>query len=238
MFDAPHSLLVQSYAPADMRAGGTVNADGFGLGWLADDGEAVRYRRPDPLWTDATLPRLAWTLHATTYLAAVRSGTPGMPVTEPACAPFAEGGWLFSHNGVVAGWPDSVASLAERLPVADLLRIDAPTDAALLWTLLRHRLRQDADPAEAVAELVPAVERAAPGSRLNLLLAGADLLVGTAWTHALSYRADADSVLVASEPCDDDSGWRPVPDRHLLLARRGAPCSIDLVPLQADRSAA
>ena len=33
LLDAPHGLLHQSYAPSDMRGGGTVNADGFGAGW-------------------------------------------------------------------------------------------------------------------------------------------------------------------------------------------------------------
>ncbi|HEU0128797.1 MAG TPA: ergothioneine biosynthesis protein EgtC, partial [Pseudonocardiaceae bacterium] len=30
LLDPPHSLLRQTYAPADMRGGGTVNVDGFG----------------------------------------------------------------------------------------------------------------------------------------------------------------------------------------------------------------
>src|SRR5665811_2016722 len=33
----PHSLVDQSWAPTDMRGGGTVNADGFGIGWLVGD---------------------------------------------------------------------------------------------------------------------------------------------------------------------------------------------------------
>ena len=33
VLEPPHGLLRQSYAPADMRGGGTVNADGFGAGW-------------------------------------------------------------------------------------------------------------------------------------------------------------------------------------------------------------
>ena len=37
LFDPPHGLLHQSYAPADMRGGGTVNADGFGVGWYPRD---------------------------------------------------------------------------------------------------------------------------------------------------------------------------------------------------------
>lgn len=219
MFTAPRSLLVQSYAPADMRAGGTVNADGFGLGWLAGDGPPARYRRPSPLWTDEALPRLAETVSAPAFVGAVRSGTPGMPVTEAACAPFTGEQWLFSHNGVVKGWPDSVAGLAAKLPVTELLTLPAPTDAALLWALLRDRLA-DTGPADAVAGLVLDVEAAAPGSRLNLLLAGRDVLVATAWTHALSVHASDTGVFVASEPFDDDPGWRPVPDGQLVVARR------------------
>ena len=60
VFRAPHSLLVQSSAPADMRGGGTVNADGFGLGWyLGPDAVPLRHRRSTPLWTDEALPPLA-----------------------------------------------------------------------------------------------------------------------------------------------------------------------------------
>ncbi|OZM72393.1 ergothioneine biosynthesis protein EgtC [Amycolatopsis antarctica] len=233
VFEAPHSLLVQSYAPADMRRGGTVNADGFGLGWFDDEGETLWYRRPSPLWTDEALPAIANSLRTKAFLAAVRSGTPGMPVTEAACAPFAGDGWLFSHNGVVAGWPDSVAGLAEKLPTADLLRLEAPTDSALLWALLRRSLREGAEPAAAVAELLGSVVRAAPDSRMNLLLTDGEQLIGTAWTHALSLRRDGDSVLLASEPPDQEPGWTPVPHGHLVHARAGA---VDLIDLRTDRS--
>nr|BFE67973.1 hypothetical protein GCM10020092_012740 [Actinoplanes digitatis] len=171
LFEAPHALVRQSWAPRDMRGGGTINADGFGVGWYPDHGAApVRYRSAAPMWTDAALPALAAHTSAGCLLAAVRSATVGMPVVETAAAPFAEGDWLFSHNGVVAGWPDSLAALAGRLPVRDLVTLDAPTDAALLWALTRHRLRAGATPAEAVAATVAEVSAAAPGSRLNLLL--------------------------------------------------------------------
>src|ERR1700754_59853 len=128
VFAAPHALLVQSYAPQDMRGGGSVNADGFGLGWYPEPGGAPqRYRRAAPLWTDQTLPALAATVSTTAFVAAVRNGTTGMPVTEAAAAPFTDGRWLFSHNGVVRGWPHSVAGLAAGLPAADLIILDAPT---------------------------------------------------------------------------------------------------------------
>ncbi len=114
-----------------------------------------------------------------------------MPVVSSACAPFTDGHWLFSHNGRVTGWPASMAGLAAALPVTDLLTLDAPTDAALLWALLRHRLHAGEPPAEALTALVAEVAAAAPGSRLNLLLSDGETIFATAWGHALCVRADA-----------------------------------------------
>ena len=227
LFDPPHALAHQSWAPRDMRGGGTINADGFGIGWFPDgggrdgpaDGAApVRYRRARPLWADAELPGLAAVTRSGAVLAAVRSATAGMPVTECAAAPFTDGRWLFSHNGVVAGWPDSMLALAGRLPVRDLLTLAAPTDSALLWALVLARLREGAGAADAIAATVVDVAAAAPASRLNLLLVDAHTAVATAFDHALSVRATGDAVLLSSEPLDADPAWRSVPEAHLVVA--------------------
>jgi len=237
LFDPPHSLVKQSWAPRDMRGGGTINADGFGIGWYTPDGP-VRYRRHTPIWSDTTLPGLTAALSSTAVLAAVRSATVGMPVTEAAAAPFGEGPWLFSHNGRVTGWPGSMAKPASALATDDLLSLDAPTDAALLWAFARDRLRAGATPADALASVVAEVERAAPGSRLNLLLTDGVTIAATTVGHSLSVRRRAAAaggdppfasgdpasvrraadVVVASEPFDDDPGWQPIPDRTLLVA--------------------
>ena len=227
LFDASHSLLRQSWAPKDMRRGGTINADGFGVAWYAD-ATVVRYRRGCPLWTDADLPALAAATAAGAFVAAVRSATVGMPVTETAAAPFTDGRFLFSHNGLVAGWPDSAVPLAARLPTRDLLTLDAPTDSALLWALVRHRLREGAEPAKAVLDTVVDVTAAAPGSRLNLLLCDGGTLVATTLGHALSVRTGTGAVLVASEPLDDDPAWQPVPDARLVVA---TPSTVDTYEL-------
>jgi glutamine amidotransferase len=239
ILDPPHGLLHQAYAPADMRGGGTVNADGFGAGWYPDaardagdphgagarDGsgraDAARYRSAAPIWADPSFAQLAAVTRSTGVLAAVRSATTGMPVTETAAAPFAEGRWLFSHNGVIRGWPGSVAGLASALPTTDLMTLDAPTDAALLWALVRHRLRRGDDPAAVLAGTCAAVEAAAPGSRLNLLLTDGAAIWATAWHHALSVRTTTDAATVASEPPDALPAWIQVPDRHLVVARPG-----------------
>ncbi len=234
LFDPPHSLAHQSWAPRDMRGGGTINADGFGVGWYPDGADPLRYRRQCPLWTDLDLPALARETVGGAVLAAVRSATVGMPVTATAVAPFAEGRFLFSHNGVVHGWPDSIAPLAARLPVTDLLTLDAPTDAALLWALVRHRLRAGFDLGKALQDTVREVLEAAPGSRLNLLLTDGVELAATAVGHALSVRHRDGAVLVASEPLDGDPAWSPVPDGTLVVA---SPSTVDSQPLRTGTGA-
>ncbi len=218
LFDPPYALVRQSWAPRDMRGGGTINADGFGVGWYPGDGDPVRYRRAQPIWSDPTIAQLAAVTSAGAVLAAVRSATVGMAVLDSAAAPFADGRWLFSHNGVVRGWPDSVVPLAGALPVRDLLTLDAATDSALLWALVRHRLRAGVKPARAVAETVVEVARAAPGSRLNVLLTDGRTVVASVAGHALSIRTTPASVLLASEPHDDEPGWQAVPDGQLVEA--------------------
>lgn len=212
-----HSLLEQTWAPRDMRGGGTVNVDGFGAGWYAD-GEPELFRSAVPMWTDTAFAGLARRQRAGAVLAAVRSATVGMPVIETACAPFRDGPLLFSHNGVVAGWPDSLAKAAAELDVIDLMTLDAPTDSAVLWALLRQRLRAGQDPALAVCGVLDQVAAVRPDSRLNLLVTDGRRIVASTWTHALSVRRTADSVTVSSEPFGDDAEWTPVPDRHLVVA--------------------
>ncbi|MGI8666981.1 MAG: ergothioneine biosynthesis protein EgtC [Jatrophihabitans sp.] len=222
VFDAPHSLRVQSYAPEQMRGGGTVNADGFGIGWF-EATTAVRYRRGVPIWQDGPFAELARHLRASAVLAAVRNATAGMPVSEAAAAPFTDGRWLFSLNGRIEGWPDSAVGLADALPRRDLLTMDAPTDAALLWTVLRHRLAAgSADPAATVGELVAEVLAAAPDSRLNLLLTDGSTCYASTVTHSLWSKFEPGAVLLASEPLDQDPAWQPIPDGRLVVAdRRG-----------------
>ncbi|HWD78758.1 MAG TPA: ergothioneine biosynthesis protein EgtC, partial [Kribbella sp.] len=111
----------------------------------------------------------------------------------------------------------STVKLAEHLPVAELLQLDASVDSALLLALITNRISAGQEGPEAVASVVHDVESAAPGSRLNLLLSDGEQLIATAWTHSLHVQKTADSVTVASEPFGDGD-WQAVPDRSLLVA--------------------
>ncbi|QEU89989.1 ergothioneine biosynthesis protein EgtC [Streptomyces kanamyceticus] len=221
LVEPAHSLYRQSWEPRRQRHG-TVNADGFGVGWYAEgDPVPARYRRAGPIWGDQSFADLSRVVRTGALLGAVRDATLGGADGEAAAAPFASGPWLFSHNGAIAGWPRSLASLAARLPAAELLSMEARCDSALVWALVLHRLRAGDEEGQALADTVIEVADAAPGSRLNLLLTNGDTVAATAWGDTLWYLAEPDRrTVVASEPYDDDPHWREVPDRTLLAASR------------------
>ncbi|MCX4695568.1 ergothioneine biosynthesis protein EgtC [Streptomyces sp. NBC_01408] len=229
--DPEHSLVRQSWEPRRQRYG-TVNADGFGVGWYAEgDPVPARYRRSGPAWGDLGLADLARVVRSEALLAAVRDATWAGADGEAAAAPFADGPWLFSHNGAVRDWPEAAAPLAAGLPPAELLRLAARTDSAFIWALVLRRLRAGDDLGTALAEPVRELASAAPGSRLNLLLTDGVTISATAWGDSLWYLADprARRTVVASEPYDDDARWCEVPDRTLLTATR---TRVELIPLK------
>ena len=212
IIDPPHSLVEQSYLPRRQKHG-HVNADGFGLGWYADgDPVPARYRRDIPIWADGSLDDLTRVVRSGTVLAAVRCGTTGMPHGEATCAPFGHGRFLFSMNGAVHRWRE----LSGELSVEDLVGLDTPTDAALLWVLTLRRLRAGATLPAALAGITAL---AGPlTDRLNLLLTDGTEIAATAFGESLSWRDTDGGLLVASEPSDDGPGWHDVPDNHLLHA--------------------
>jgi dimethylhistidine N-methyltransferase len=254
--EPPRGLYEQSWHPR-RQTHGTVNADGFGVGWYpveppaggpdddrADDrGEdpvdggyplPARYRRALPVWADANFTELARTVRSGAVLAAVRSATEGTTQDESASAPFRDGRWLFSHNGAVADW----TRLPTTLTSAELLALETHSDSALLWAMTARRLRQGEAPGGALAAVVREVAAARPAARLNLLLTDGRTIAATAWGDTLWYRAGPGAVVVASEP-DDALGaglgtWREVPDRSLLLATPDGVRAITLRPERKD----
>jgi len=207
IFEPDQGLLRQAYAPR-MQRFGSVNADGFGLGWYDPSlPEPVRYRRSIPIWADSNLPGIAGVARSSCLMAAVRSATVGMPIEESATAPFADGIWLLSHNGRVR--TEAVRPLA---PGAE-----SACDSAWLASAVFARLREGIPLARALPLVVRGAAEADPAARLNLLVCGGMELAATAWGDTL-YAHLGEGVLVASEPLDDRPGWQAVPDRNLLLA--------------------
>jgi glutamine amidotransferase len=211
VLEPPSSLLVQSYAPRRQRYG-TVNADGWGVGfYVPERPEPARWRSARPLWGDPSFASVAPVLRSGCVVAAVRSATVGMPLEESAAAPFTDGRWLLSHNGRV--------DRAVLPPVRDA---ESTVDSALLAALVFDR------GLDALAATVAEVGAADPAARLNLLAADGTRLLATTWGDTLSVLVTDEGTALASEPWDDDPGWREVPDRHLVEV---TPDGLTLTPI-------
>ena len=240
LIDPPYGLYRQAWAPRRQRHG-TVNADGFGVGWYApDDPDPARYRRAVPIWGDESFADVARVTSAAALLAAVRCATTGTDPGIAAVAPYTSGRWLFSHNGVLDGWPTAAAGLAGTLPAAALLGLEARVDSALLWALVRHRLGRGAGAADALADTVAALRAADAGGRFNFLLTDGEVIAATAAGDTLWYRVRDDAVVVASEPGDDGPGWTEVPDGSVLTATPGqvsvTPLATPDIPASPDQN--
>jgi glutamine amidotransferase len=242
LIEPAHGLLAQARAPRLQDPGtGSVNADGFGIGWYPPTGPAhpARYRRAVPIWADANLPDLTRAIHAPAVLAAVRCATPGTSHEESAAAPYAHGRWLFSHNGAIDDWQRLPAGLGLRLDAEPLLDLPARCDSALLWLLVRQRLTAGEPPGGALSAVVRAVAAVRPRARLTLLLTDGRSIAAVRHGPSLWCRTAPGEVLVASEPTDDADAtrtdWTEVPDRSLLLATRGTDTTVPLRERKSPR---
>jgi len=197
VLDPPYGLRVQSYAPRRQKHG-LMNADGWGVGFF--DGEVPRrWRSQAPLWGAVSFDSVAPALRSHCVVAAVRSATVGMPIEASATAPFTDGQWLLSHNGVV-----------DRAVLPTAPDAESVCDSALLAaTIFAHGL-------DALCDTIVEVATADRDARLNVLAANGSRLVATAWGDSLSVLRRPDGVVLASEPYDNDSDWEDVPDRHLV----------------------
>ena len=217
----PCGLARQAWAPRRQRHG-TMNVDGFGIGWYADgDPVPARYRRAGPIWADPCFADLARVTRTRALLAAVRSATDGTDSGAAASAPYASGRWLFSHNGRLDGWPAATACLAASLPAGDLLALEARCDSALAWALVAGRLKAGEPAGQALAGVIADLGRHGITGRFNFLLTDGAAISATAAGDTLCYRAggpEGPAVVVASEPGDDEPGWTEVPDNSVLTA--------------------
>src|SRR5687768_8453459 len=149
--EPPYGLLVQSYSPRRQKHG-LMNADGWGIGFFDDGGVVRRWRSAAPLWGDASFASLAPVLHSGCVVAAVRSASVGMPIEASASAPFTDGTWLLSHNGLV-----------DRAVLPAARHAESTNDSALLAALIFDR---DID---ALADTITGVAADDPNARLNIL---------------------------------------------------------------------
>ena len=158
---------------------------------------------------------MAPVLRSGCVVAAVRSASVGMPIEASASAPFTDGRWLLSHNGLVDRAVLPLSSAAE-----------STNDSALLAALIFER------GLDALGDTDRRGRRGRPECQTEHLWPPTDLeLRATTWGDTLFVLRRDDGVVLASEPFDDDADWQEIPDRHLVTV---ADSGVELIPLKGS----
>jgi glutamine amidotransferase len=216
--------------------------DGTGLGWFDADGRPEVAKQPIAAYEDNAFAREAREVESTTFLAHIRYATTGA-VDPRNTHPFEQRGRLFAHNGVVhelerleeelgdaralvQGDTDSERLFA--LVTREIERRDgdvgAGIAAAASWVaaeLPLYAINVILTTADGLWALrYPDVhelwilERAAGGPRGTRHLDAASA-AGTVRVRS-AHLARHPSVIVASEPMDEDPGWRLLAPGELI----------------------
>jgi predicted glutamine amidotransferase len=231
LIDAPDSLLGQSHN----------NPDGTGLGIFDEQGRAVVHKAPTSAFTDAAFVHEARRERSRTFLAHVRFASMG-PLTLANTHPFEQEGRLFAHNGVLSGLPELDAELGEDRALVK----GQTDSERLFALITRETRRREGDVRAGIVAAVSWVAENLPLYSLNLIVTTASevfalrypdtntlfLLDRAAGGHGgdgvmrhhsgIGTRVRCDEaarrrvVVLASEPMDDDPGWRALGSGELL----------------------
>lgn len=234
ILDAPFSLASQARSPRLQRHG-TSNPDGFGVAWYGRPGAGPeRHRTARPLWQDEAFLGSLASIVAPTFVAHVRSATPGSEVHERNAHPFVSGRYAFAHNGSVEAFRDVAhGQLAARTSERRRAAIEGTTDSEALFALVLDALDAGYTPTRALAQVVDVVTSLSTPrrDRLNLVLTDGASVAALAWGDTLFTCQRPGSAVVASEPLDDDPRWQRVPDRSIVAVHDDGvvgTCQLDL----------
>jgi glutamine amidotransferase len=230
LLEAPDSLAEQSHR----------EPDGTGLGTYDPEGRPVVAKQPLPAYADREFAREAREVRSRTFVAHVRYASNGAVALENT-HPFEQAGRIFAHNGVIG----EVDRLEQQLGDSRSL-VKGETDSERFFALITHLTRTRdvgaaiVEAAGWVAANLPVfalncvlidatdlwalrypdthelhvLERApgGPGGGEHLDHRGTPGEVHVHSAHLANHR----SVVVASEPMDDDPGWRALGSGELL----------------------
>jgi len=219
LLNAPDSLAQQSHR----------NPDGTGLGVFGADGQPELRKQPMAAWRDRAFHREAHEMTGTTFLAHIRYATTG-GLEAVNTHPFLQDCRIFAHNGVVEGL-ELLDDRLKTLSASDLVR--GQTDSERVFALITAATRlRGGDVTAGIVDAVSWIADNLPVYALNILLSTATDMWALRYpdTHQLyvldrrepaafdmrtrrirarsDHLADSPAVVFASEPMDDNPGWR------------------------------
>jgi glutamine amidotransferase len=227
LLQAEDSLVVQSRR----------EPDGTGLGYFGADGTPRVDKRPIAAFDDRAFAREGREVRSETFVAHIRYASTG-GLTLENTHPFEQQGRLLAHNGVIGDLPKLEARLGSY---RNLVRGD--TDSERFFALVTKETEEhDGDVTAGLVAAARWVARELPLFALNVVLITSHELwalrypethtlyvlerspgralehrssVGTVRVHSTDL-GDTPSVVVASEPMDEDSAWRALASGELL----------------------
>ncbi len=142
IYKSEHSLEIQSYRPKETITT-SVNADGVGMGWYQPQKrlEPFIYKNVLPIWADINLPHLSHYIDADCFLAYIRSATPGQASSLSNCQPFSHGQLLFTHNGFIENFRDTLYQPIRQHLADNVYRaIEGTTDSEHIFALFVNEI--------------------------------------------------------------------------------------------------
>jgi glutamine amidotransferase len=223
-------------APDSLRAQSHREPDGTGLGWFDEDGAPQVRKQARAAYEDRAFAHEAREVSSSTFIAHVRFATTGT-LERRNTHPFEQHGRLFAHNGVIQDLPGLEAQLGD-----DRVLVHGETDSERLFALITREIAAHGGDVEAgIATACRWVAANLPLLSINLILITQNDLwalrypdthelhllqraPGMALEHESSYgsRVHSDQgagsrfVVVATEPMDDDPGWRAIDPGDLV----------------------
>ena len=231
LLDAPDNLTVQSHR----------NPDGTGLGIFDPQGRAVVHKAPISAFSDADFAYESRRERSRMFLAHVRFASTGA-LTFANTHPFEQEGRLFAHNGVLAGLPQLEHELGEDRRLVE----GETDSERLFALITRETRRREGDLRAGIVAAVSWVAERLPVYALNLILTTESELFALRYPETntlyildraagghrggqpLQHRSSLGTrvhseeaaqrpvVVLASEPMDEDPGWRALESGELL----------------------
>ena len=230
----PHNLIVQSYAPKELTSG-SVNLDGFGCGWYNQKIESnpAQYATLLPLWADYRFPSIAKAVTSNVIIAAVRNATPPLPNELSAVQPYANGKYMFVHNGFIKDYEKYRRKMENDLPDEQFSGIQNRSDSAIMFAAFMWKLsevqRSEAPIRDTLLKMVDWLKGfdseenisanlnigISDGKNLTFIRHEIDGTCNSLYYNQ-SHKSIPNGVLIASEALDDDAGWIKVSPNSMI----------------------
>ena len=232
LYNHEHSLITQSYKPQEMISG-TVNADGFGVGWYhtLHDTEPFSYKNIVPIWNDVNLPSLSRYIESGCVVAYVRSATPGQALDLSNCQPFQYQRLSFIHNGKIDKFRQTLyRPIRSQLNDEIYQWVNGTTDSEHIFALLLNELQTNPGKSleqamhQTLLKLKELANRHETYAYANLVVSDGNRLVASRFStkppspslYWLQNNSDfPNSAIIASEPLFK-SNWSSFPENSIL----------------------